>query len=120
MKTPQNEPPSGLPLAPCSASSEPLHVFEWLELPPANDAEKDAKEWLDKFLRPAWSKMTEGIEDWLALYRVTAEWKGERYTCSGASSMGDVWLKTEGSVNYYDHRVNVEELTNWQRILLPK
>jgi hypothetical protein len=105
--------------APCSASWEPLHVYDWLELPPVNDAEKDAKEWLDKFTRPAYTKHTEGINDWLARYRVTVEWKGKRYTCSGASRMGDVWLKTEGSANYYDHRVNVEDLSNWKRILLP-
>ena len=99
----------------CSASSEPLHVYDWLELPPSNDAEKDAKEWLDKFTRPPAIKR----EEWLARYRVTVEWKGKRYTCSGASRMGDVWLKTEGSTNYYDHRVNVEELSNWKRISLP-
>jgi hypothetical protein len=96
-----------------------LHVYDWLELPPTNNAEKDAKEWLDKFTRPAYTKLTEGINDWLARYRVTVEWKGKRYTCSGASRMGDVWLKTEGSANYYDHRVNVEDLSNWKRILLP-
>jgi len=100
-------------------SSEPLHVYDWLELPPANDAEKNAKEWLDKFTRPAYTKHKEGIHDWLARYRVTVEWKGKRYTCSGASRMGDVWLKTEGSSNFYDHRVNVDELSTWKRILLP-
>jgi hypothetical protein len=119
MKTETNSPAgSGCPDATCSASSDPLHVYDWLELPPANDAEKDAKEWLDKFTRPAYTKHTEGINDWLARYRVTVEWKGKRYTCSGASRMGDVWLKTEGSTNYYDHRVNVEDLLNWKRILL--
>jgi hypothetical protein len=102
-----------------SASSEPLHVYDWLELPPVNDAEKDAKEWLDKFARLDHTKHAEGINDWLDRYRVTVEWKGERYTCSGASRMGDVWLKTEGSARYYDHRVYVEELSNWKRILLP-
>lgn len=99
----------------CSASSEPLHVYDWIESPSANDAERDSKEWLDQFTRPAYRKDTK----WLARYRVTVEWKGKRYTCSGASSMGDVWLKTEGSANYYDHRVNVEELSNWKRIRLP-
>jgi hypothetical protein len=98
---------------------ETLHVYDWLELTPTNDAEKDAKEWLDKFLRPAYQKWTDGTEEWLARRRVTIEWKGRRYTCSGASRMGDVWLKTEGSANYYDHRVNVEELSNWKRISLP-
>jgi len=98
---------------------EPLHVYDWLELPPINDAEKDAKEWLDKFLRPAYDKMTDGTDDWLALYQVTVEWKGNRYTCTGASRLGDVWLKKDRSENYYDHRVSVEELSNWKRIRLP-
>jgi hypothetical protein len=104
---------------PRSGDSEPAHVFDWLELPPLNDAEKDAKEWLDKYLQPAYTKHKDGTTKWLERYRVTVEWKGKRYTCTGASRLGDVWLKTEGSSNYYDHRVNVEELFNWKRIVLP-
>ena len=110
---------SGLPTTTCSASSEPLHVYDWLDLPSENDAERDAKEWLEHFCQPAYKKMMEGGDAWLARYRVTVEWKGKRYTCSGASRMGDVWLKTEGSSDFYDHRVNVEDLSNWKRILLP-
>jgi hypothetical protein len=103
-----------------SKQAEPLHVYDWLEMSPTNDAERDAKEWLDKFLRPAYTKYTDGSQEWLDRRRVTVEWKGKRYTCSGASRLGDVWLKKEGSENYYDHRVNVEELSNWKRISLPK
>lgn len=95
--------------------NEPSHVYEWIESPASNDAERDAKEWLDNFTLPSSMKR----EKWLARYRVTVEWKGKRYTCSGASRMGDVWLKTEGSSDFYDHRVNVEELSNWKRISLP-
>lgn len=95
--------------------SEPLHVFDWLDSPPINDAERDAKEWLDHFLRPYHAKN----EQWLDRYRVTVEWGGNRYTCSGASRMGDVWLRKEGSENFYDYRVSVEELSNWKRITLP-
>ena len=98
---------------------EPLHVYDWLELPSANDAEKAAREWLDKFTLGVMEKYEQGIDKWLARYRVTVEWKGKRYTCSGASRMGDVWLKTEGSPSFYDHRVNVEELSNWKRLSLP-
>lgn len=96
-------------------STEPIHIYDWIESPAKNDAERQAKEWLDQFTRPAHIKN----EEWLARYRVTVEWRGKRYTCSGASRMGDVWLKTEGSPNFYDHRVNVEELSKWKRIVLP-
>lgn len=93
----------------------PKHIYEWLDEPAANAAESDAKEWLNQFCNPSYMK----DEKWLARYRVTVEWKGQRYTCSGASRMGDVWLKTEGSPSFYDHRVNVEELSHWKRITLP-
>lgn len=95
------------------------HVYDWLEEPPANDAERDAKEWLDKFTRPAYEKYISGVNTWLDQHQVTVEWKGERYICSGASRMGDVWLKKPGSSNYYDHRVDVDELSNWKRTILP-
>lgn len=88
------------------------HVYEWLDEPPKNDAEKDAKEWLEQFIRQPSRK----DEKWLDQFTVTVTWKGARYICSGASRMGDVWLKSAGSHSFYDHRVNVEELSNWKRI----
>jgi hypothetical protein len=106
---------SGCLDAPCSSSTKPLHVYDWLDIPPITEAEKDAKEWLNLFCQPTMKKP----ESWLARYRVTVEWKGKRYTCSGASRIGDVWLKTERSQNFYDHRVNVVELSHWKRIRLP-
>jgi len=92
-----------------------LHIYDWLNMPPVNDSERDAKEWLDKFCQPAISK----DEKWLARYQVTVEWKGKRFICSGASRMGDVWLKSADSKSFYDHRVDVLELSNWKRITLP-
>lgn len=98
--------------------SDPLHVYDWLNMAPANDAERDAKEWLENFCKPAYEKMMKGGDEWLARYRLTVDWRGKRYICSGASRMGDVWLKSEGSKSFYDHRVNVEELSNWNRVTL--
>jgi len=110
---------SGNTELPLWAEFSGLHVCDWIEQPPANDAERDAKEWLGKFMLPAYTKHKTGIRGWLARYRLTVEWRGKRYTCTGASRMGDVWLKTEGSTKYYDHCVSVEELSNWKRVLLP-
>jgi hypothetical protein len=94
---------------------EPMHVYEWLNLPSASDGERDAKEWLDKFTLPAYDKYNQGIQKWLDQYHVTVEWKGSRYLCSGASRLGDIWLREEGSKAFYDHRVLLEELSNWER-----
>lgn len=93
---------------------EPLHVFEWLELPPANEGEKHAKEWLDEFLKSPARKDTA----WLEKVQINVTWKGKEYICSGASRLGDVWLRKFSSEEFYDHRVNVEELSNWKKVLI--
>lgn len=92
-----------------------LHVYDWLDQPASNAAEADAKEWLSQFCRPAIKK----DHMFLDRHQVTVEWKGKRYICSGASRMGDVWLKSKESSSFYDHRVNVNELSSWKRVTLP-
>jgi ribosomal protein S27AE len=94
---------------------EPLHVYDWLKTPPIDDGERDAKEWLDKFTMSAYHKYINKIDDWLKRYCLTVEWRGKRYICSGASRLGDVWLRKPGSENYYDYRVELAELSNWKR-----
>lgn len=94
------------------------HVYDWLAAPSQNAEEKAAKEWLDKFTRPAYDKYVSGLYDWLAERELSVEWRGQRYICSGASRLGDVWLKSPGSKSYYDHRVPVDELSNWQTKLV--
>jgi hypothetical protein len=100
-------------------TEEPTHIYDWLDQPADDDAERDAKEWLNQFCKPAYDKYKQGTDKWLSRYRLTVEWRGQRYICTGASRMGDVWLKNEGSSNFYDHRVNVDNLSNWKRIVLP-
>jgi len=95
------------------------HVYDWLEEPPLNNAEADAKTWLDRFLRPAYDKHIDGTNQWLSLYTVLCDWNGHTYICSGASRLGDVWLRNKDSQSFYDHRVDVDECSNWKRISNP-
>lgn len=90
------------------------HVFDWIKKTPVNDAERDAKKWLDKFTHTAWEKYTTGIDTWLIQHKLTVEWRRKRYECMSASRLGDVWLKSNGSQSYYDHRVDVTELSKWR------
>lgn len=94
-----------------SVLPEPLHVYEWLDQPAKDEPERLAKEWLEAFVKPAIEK----DEEWLGRYLLLCDYHGETYLCSGASRMGDVWLRAVGSPNFYDLRVDVEELSNWQR-----
>lgn len=92
------------------------HVYDWLDEPATNDAERDAKEWLNFFCMPAIRK----DHSFLDRYTVTCEYQGTRYICSGASRMGDVWLKSKDSPSFYDKRVDVEECSSWKRVANPK
>lgn len=90
------------------------HVYDWLDEPPKDEGERLAKEWLEKFCQPVVRKNRKGTKDYLDSRKVWCEFKGERIHCSGASRMGDVWLKRKGSKSFYDLRVSVEDLSNWE------
>lgn len=86
-----------------------LHVDDYLD---SGNADPIAKEFLEHARRPAVSK------DWLWLQwnQPLVTWQGRDYRCVGASRLGDVWLKGDGPANaFYDHRVDVAELSNWRR-----
>jgi hypothetical protein len=103
----------GLPPRTGSVSSEPLHVYDWLDQPAADENERLAKEWLEQFVKPAIKK----DHDWMDARVLTCEYRGTRYRCIGASRMGDVWLTSDMKArNGYEKRVNVEDLSAWQRV----
>lgn len=90
------------------------HVYDWIDEEAANSGEALAKEWLRRFLRPEVDKIRDGTTKWLDDNALTVEWKGHRLLMTGASRLGDIWLKVPNSNNFYDHRVDVTELSNWQ------
>lgn len=90
-------------------AEEMRHVDEYLD---SQDADPIAKEFLEHARRPAITK----DHKWLADNAPSVMWQGKRYRCVGASRLGDVWLKGDGEPNaYYDHRVDVAELSAWER-----
>jgi len=90
-----------------------MHVYDWIDSPSEDPNETKAKEWLGKFCLPVYQKYGYCIDGWLKERIVSCEWNGRRIQCSGASRLGDVWLKEEGSASFYDYRVSVDELSNW-------
>jgi len=88
-------------------------VWDWIGIPPKDEHEREAKEWLTRYLRPAYDKIADGTDKWLDARVVTCRWRDGRYRCVGASRLGDVWLRDEGSTRYYDHRVDVSQLSDW-------
>ena len=102
------------------------HIDDWLDEPKTDEQEKLAQEWLDKFRMPAWDKLQErrdgsSVETWLRGYRLTCDYQGKSYRCTGASRMGDVWLTSNmEQIDGYDLRVDVEDISNWKREELTK
>lgn len=86
-----------------------LHVDDYLDGP---NPDPVAKEFLEHARRPAFHQN----KRWLADNAPTVTWQGKQYRCVGASRLGDVWLKGDGPPNaYYDHRVEITELSDWRR-----
>lgn len=74
--------------------------------------EKYARFVLNYFRMPAALKFD--FEEFMAPFKLFATWKGERYRVTGASRMGDVWLTSKFDQEMgYEHRVFVEEITEW-------
>ena len=46
--------------------------------------------------------------------KLFCDYQGERYRCTGASRMGDVWLaKNHNQDSGYDFRVSIDDCSNW-------
>lgn len=86
-----------------------LHVDDYLD---SEQADPIAKEFLEHARRPA----VEKDHAWLKANSPTVTWRGGRFICVGASRLGDVWLREFNLTGaFYDHRVDVAELTDWAR-----
>lgn len=113
LPTPPAEGTDGmLPAVPGSVSSEPLHVYDWLDQPAADENERLAKEWLEQFVKQPLEK----DHDWMDSRALYCKYRGEIYRCVGASRMGDVWLTSKLLPDGYEKRVCVDELSEWMRV----
>jgi hypothetical protein len=104
------------------------HVDDWLDEPPVDEAERKAKEWLERFRSTypdglSIKEMSAWLQEkdaWLAQHSLFCTYKGRTYRVVGASRLGDVWLnrnfdKRTGYSSGYEHRVDVTECSNWER-----
>jgi hypothetical protein len=89
-----------------------LHVDDWLDMPPADEAERWAKEFLEYCRRPA----IDQSDAWRREHRLFCSYGGKRYRCTGASRLGDVYLTRKfDRIFGYELRVWVEECSDWGR-----
>jgi hypothetical protein len=54
------------------------------------------------------------FEEWIKQYKLFCTYKEKRYRVTGASRLGDVWLRENFDSDHgYDLRVDLEECSNW-------
>ena len=92
------------------------HIYDWIDDDSTtNDTIKSVKKWFDRFCCPAWEKVFGTPRyNWLNQRILTCEYNGQKYRCTGASRLGDIWLtKNINQSVGYQLRVNVDECSNW-------
>jgi hypothetical protein len=102
------------PIGEQEAKEGPTHVDDWLDTPTLNgdEGEKYAKFVLEHKRMPAWKKLA--YEKWMRQFRLFCTYNGKRYRCTGASSLGDVWLaKDHNREKGYDMRVSLDDCSAW-------
>lgn len=89
-----------------------MHIDEWLDLSAKNIEEKYAKFLLEYFRLPVLKKAQ--LYDFMQPLRLYCSYKGNRYRCTGASRLGDIWLTEDFSQESgYTKRVDVNKCSDW-------
>lgn len=90
----------------------PMHVDEFIDYPPRDEAGRYAAFCLMLFRLPALMKWA--FTEWTAQYVLFCTYKDARYRVTGASRLGDVWLAEDHKrESGYDLRVNIEDCSAW-------
>lgn len=98
----------------------PAHVDDFIDYGTSFSSDKreeheDYARWvLNHFRQPAICKMA--FAPFMKPFKLFCDYKGEKYRVIGASRLGDVWLTSDFSKeNGYEHRVCVDECSNWSK-----
>jgi len=92
-----------------------IHIDDWIEAYiPNSESERQVKEWLTHFRQPIVSHDRKFLDSKMLF----TTYAGQRYRCTGASRLGDVWLATDHTRRCgYDKRVMMEDCSEWTVLL---
>jgi len=87
-----------------------MHVDEFID---TEFGKHNYARWVLNYFRlPAALQMD--FRQFMAEYELYCDYEGERYRCTGASRLGDVWLAEDFTQEHgYDLRVDVSKCENW-------
>jgi|HubBroStandDraft_1064217.scaffolds.fasta_scaffold97125_3 hypothetical protein len=96
---------------PASVLESDPHVDDFID---RHGGDPYARFVLSLFRLPAAQKLD--FAPWIKPYRLFCTYEGRRWRCTGASRLGDVWLRADPQIDHgYDQglRVNVMECSAW-------
>lgn len=97
-----------------------MHIDEWLDSPTLNNRGENYAKFVINYMRmPAWCQFA--FKEWTEQFKLFCRYQGKIYRVTGASRLGDLWLK-ELPKNHkdddleqtgYNLRVDVAECSDW-------
>lgn len=102
-----------------------MHIDNWVkyQVCTADKTYKYAAWVLYLFRMPAAERIA--FAPWIEQFKLYAVYRGSWYQVVGASRLGDVWLRNldskypDGPDSFYNHRVDIEELSEFTNALHP-
>lgn len=87
-----------------------MHIDDFLDTPQTDPGMQRVQEWFEKCRAPA-IVMERG---WIGARVVRCSYQGERFRCTGASRLGDVWLTRDMKQSVgYQKRVDFSDCSDW-------
>lgn len=87
-----------------------MHIDDFLDTPQHDVTMQRVQEWFEACRAPAAAKK----HGWIAGRVVMCSYQGERWRCTGASRLGDVWLTLDFKQTIgYQKRVDFDDCSDW-------
>lgn len=95
---------------------EPMHIDDWLETAVMSRDKGTVYAVFFLHHRRLSAVVQSAFKEFIGPLRLFCTYGGERYRCTGASRLGDVWLARDHNRDTgYDLRVDVQDCGQWGR-----
>lgn len=94
-----------------------MHIDDWIDdsWNSVGDKDRQYARWMfNHFRLPA--TLRSDFDQFMEGHKLFCKYKNHKYRVTGASRMGDIWLAKDFNRDCgYDHRVDVEDCSEWSR-----
>jgi len=93
------------------------HIDEWIKDRIYGECKEEEKYAVAFFFLKGMDAVSNcTIEPIMKEHELFCVYKGNTYRVTGCSTMGDIWLRGDYDIDHgYDHRVDIDDCTNWTR-----